>query len=79
MVWGVVFSFVWVLVCVLMLLCLFGLHVVGAVNITCRVAPWRVDDVADTKAPAILEDTARRFPADVALARCLMMDAKVTG
>ena len=31
-----------------MMLCLFGLHVVSAVNITCCVAPWCVDDVADT-------------------------------
>ena len=62
----------------LVLLCLLGLHVIGAVNITCRITSRRVDHVADAVAPAILENTAGGFPADVALAGCLVMDVKLS-
>ena len=75
---GVVFSFGVCLGSGVVPLCLLGLHVVGAVNIASGVASRRVDHVADAIPPTILEDPARAFPADVALARCLMADPELS-
>jgi len=75
----IVFSFVFVLTCGLMLLSLLGLHVVGAMNVAGGVASWGVDHIADTIAPAILEDTASAFPADIALTGCGVVNLKLSG